>query len=47
MIIFNLIIESLAEETQRKRRILQDLENELRNKARKHAEQHTRLQGEY
>jgi DNA repair exonuclease SbcCD ATPase subunit len=34
----------LAEEIQRKRRILQDLENEARNKARKHAEQHARLQ---
>jgi hypothetical protein len=29
---------------QRKRRALQDLENELRNKARKHAEQHTLLE---
>ncbi|CAF3857712.1 unnamed protein product [Rotaria sp. Silwood1] len=34
----------LAEEIQHKRRILQDLENELRNKARKHAEQHARLE---
>ncbi|CAF1132856.1 unnamed protein product [Adineta steineri] len=33
----------LAEEAQRKRRLLQDLENEARNKARKHAEQHARL----
>ncbi|CAF3336896.1 unnamed protein product [Rotaria sp. Silwood2] len=34
----------LAEEIQHKRRALQDLENELRNKARKHAEQHARLE---
>ncbi|CAF0775114.1 unnamed protein product [Rotaria sordida] len=34
----------LAEEVQHKRRILQDFENELRNKARKHAEQHSRLE---
>jgi hypothetical protein len=31
---------------QRKRRTLQDLDNELRNKARKHAEQHNQLQHE-
>lgn len=37
---------TLAEEIQRKRRILQDLENEARNKGRKHAEQHARLQRE-
>ena len=34
----------LSEETQRKRRALHDLENELRNKARKQAEQHARLE---
>jgi hypothetical protein len=34
----------LAEEIQRKRRALQDLENELRNKVRKHVEQHGRLE---
>ena len=31
----------LNEEIQRKRRILQDLENEVRIKVRKHAEQHS------
>jgi chromosome segregation ATPase len=35
---------TLAEEIQRKRRILQDLENEARTKARKHAEQNARLE---
>lgn len=34
----------LAEEIQRKRRALNDLENELRNKKRKHAEQHAILE---
>lgn len=34
----------LAEEIQHKRRALKDLENELRNKARKHAEQHAILE---
>ncbi|CAF1245360.1 unnamed protein product [Adineta ricciae] len=37
---------SLSEEMQRKRRMLQDLENELRNKSRKNAEQHARLEHE-
>ncbi|UJR35164.1 hypothetical protein I4U23_027932 [Adineta vaga] len=37
---------SLSEEMQRKRRMLQDLENDLRNKARKNAEQHARLEHE-
>ncbi|UJR10661.1 hypothetical protein I4U23_014856 [Adineta vaga] len=35
---------TLAEENQRKRRLLKDLENEARNKGRKHAEQHAQLQ---
>lgn len=34
----------LAEEIQHKRRTLQDLENELRNKNRKHSEQHANLE---
>ena len=36
----------LAEENQQKRRIVQDLENELRNKARKLAEERARLERE-
>ena len=35
---------ALMEENQRKRRLLQDLENEARNKARRNAEHHARLQ---
>ncbi|CAF1130818.1 unnamed protein product [Adineta steineri] len=34
----------LAEEMQRKRRILRNLENDLRTKARQHAEEHARLE---
>ncbi|CAF1119985.1 unnamed protein product [Adineta ricciae] len=37
-------LRTLAEENKRKRRLLQDLENEARNKTRKHAEQHAQLQ---
>ena len=37
---------TLTEEVQRKRRILQDLEKEGKNKVRKHAEQHSRLEQE-
>ena len=36
----------LAEEVQRKRRVLQELENEARKKGRKHAEQRSRLEEE-
>ena len=36
--------QTLTEEIQHKRRTLQDLENELRSQARKHAEQHARLE---